>query len=62
MSLFIYVSVLHFKSNDQNPTVDPPFRPPEGAQLKRPRRDPVLRCARGTRPTPSSLHSQTAAR
>jgi len=25
---FIYVSVLYFKSNDQNPTGDPPFRPP----------------------------------
>jgi len=32
----IYLSVLYFKSNDQNPTVNPPFRPPEGAQLKRP--------------------------
>jgi len=36
----IYVSVLYFKSNDKNPTIDPPFRPPEGTQLKRPRRDP----------------------
>jgi hypothetical protein len=31
---------VYFKSNHQNPTVKPLFRPPEGAQLKRPRRDP----------------------
>ena len=36
----IYLSVLNFKSNDQNPTMHPPFRPPEGAQLKRPWREP----------------------
>ena len=32
-SFFIYLSVLYFKSNDQNPTrtVNTPFRPPEGA-------------------------------
>ena len=31
-SVNIYLSVSYFKSNDQNP----PFRPREGAQLKRP--------------------------
>jgi len=31
-----YLSVLYFKSNHTNPTVNPQFRPPEGAQLKRP--------------------------
>jgi hypothetical protein len=30
----IYVSVLYFKSNDQNPTIDPPFRPPNAAGSK----------------------------
>jgi hypothetical protein len=30
----LYLSVVCFKSKDQNPTVNPPFRPPEGAQLK----------------------------
>ena len=35
----IHLSVLDFKFNDQNPTVNPPFRPPEGthkASMKRP--------------------------
>ena len=32
----LYVTVLHFNPNDQNPTVNSPFRTPEGAQLKRP--------------------------
>jgi len=31
-----YLSVSYCKSNDQNPAVNPPFRPPEGDQLKRP--------------------------
>jgi len=31
-----YLSILHFESNDQNPTVNPPFKPPGGAQSKRP--------------------------
>jgi hypothetical protein len=37
---FLYLSVLYFMSYNQTPAVNPPFRPPEGAQLKRPRRDP----------------------
>jgi len=31
----MYLSVFCFKSNDQHPTVNPPFKPPNGAQLKR---------------------------
>jgi len=34
-TVFTYLSVLYFESNDQIPTVNPPFRPLEGAQLKR---------------------------
>jgi len=34
INLFV---VSYIKSNDQNRTVNPSFRPPEGAQLKRPR-------------------------
>jgi hypothetical protein len=37
---YIYLFVQYFKSNDQNPTVNPPFKPLEGAQQKHPRRDP----------------------
>jgi len=33
------LSIVYFKSKGQSPTVNPPFRPPEGAQLKRPRRN-----------------------
>jgi len=36
---FIFVRLIIspvLKSDDQNPTVDPPFRPPEGTQLKLP--------------------------
>jgi len=36
LTSLLYMSVLRFKSDDQNPTVNPQFRPPEGAQLKRP--------------------------
>ena len=43
-----YSSVLYFKSNDQNPTVNPPCRPPEGARRKRPR-DPSLPATSSTR-------------
>jgi hypothetical protein len=32
----IYMSVLCFKSNDHKPWSEPPFRPTERAQLKRP--------------------------
>jgi hypothetical protein len=66
-----YISSLTIK----NPTVDPPFRPPEGAQLKRPLRDPsaepgvvwpllplsprVAKPSRGSRQS-SGLHSSTS--
>ena len=37
VSAFMYLSVLYLRSNDQNPTVNPPSRPPEGAHMKHPR-------------------------
>jgi len=35
---FLHLSVSCFKSNDQKPTVNHPFTPQEGAQLKLPQR------------------------
>jgi len=54
-----YLSVSYFKSNDQNPSVNPRFRLPQGAQSKRPRRDFAFNF--NSRPLPKAAKQKAAA-